>query len=126
VRIQGVRVPIEPGQTFSHYRVVEKIGAGGMGEIYKALDTKLNRHVAIKVLSPGLGDDQERRLRFEREAQAAAALSHPNIAVIHEVGEYEGAPFIAMELLEGKTLRELIRQRPVVGVPEARERLTSL
>jgi TolB-like protein/Flp pilus assembly protein TadD/tRNA A-37 threonylcarbamoyl transferase component Bud32 len=90
----------------SHYRLVEKIGEGGMGEVWKALDTKLNRHVALKILPPELTADAERRLRFKREAQAAAALSHPNIAVIHEVGEHKGTPFIVMEFLAGKSLRE--------------------
>jgi TolB-like protein/Flp pilus assembly protein TadD/tRNA A-37 threonylcarbamoyl transferase component Bud32 len=104
---------LEPGQTLAHYRLVEKIGEGGMGVVWKAEDTKLNRHVALKILPPELTADAERRLRFQREAQAAAALSHPNIAVIHEVGEHEGTPFIVMEFLEGKSLRELIRQRPL-------------
>ena len=76
--------------------------------MYKALDTKLNRHVAIKFLPTELTADNERRMRFEREAQAAAALSHPGIAVIHEVGEHEGTPFIVMEYLEGKNLREAV------------------
>jgi TolB-like protein/tRNA A-37 threonylcarbamoyl transferase component Bud32/Flp pilus assembly protein TadD len=97
----------------SHYRLVEKIGEGGMGVVWKALDTKLNRHVALKILPPELTADTERRLRFQREAQAAAALDHPNIAVIHEVGEHQGTPFIAMQLLEGKSLRELVRRRPL-------------
>jgi tetratricopeptide (TPR) repeat protein/tRNA A-37 threonylcarbamoyl transferase component Bud32 len=97
----------------SHYRLVEKIGEGGMGIVWKALDTELNRHVAIKILPPELTADAERRLRFKREAQAAAALSHPNIAVIHEVGEHEGTPFIVMEFLEGKSLRKQLHDRPL-------------
>ncbi len=104
---------LSPGMMLSHYRLVEKIGEGGMGVVYKGLDTKLNRHVAIKLLPQELTSDPERRLRFEREAQAAAALNHPNIAVIYEVGEHEGAPFIAMELMEGQTLRDLLlKNRP--------------
>jgi serine/threonine protein kinase len=94
-----------------HYRLVESVGEGGMGLVWKALDTKLNRHVALKLLPPLLTSDPERRLRFQREAQAAAALDHPNIAVIYEVGEHDGTPFIAMQLLEGRTLREVIGGR---------------
>ncbi len=104
---------LEPGQTLSRYRLVEKIGEGGMGIVWKALDSELNRHVAIKILPPELTADAERRLRFKREAQAAAALNHPHIATIHEVGEHEGTPFLVMELVEGGSLRALIRQRPL-------------
>jgi len=103
----------QPGQMISHYRLIEKIGEGGMGYVYKALDTQLNRHVAIKFLQAELTSDQERRLRFRREAQAAAALDHPHIAVIHEVGEHEGNLFIVMQFLEGKSLREVAGQRPL-------------
>ena len=104
---------LEPGQSFSHYRLIEKIGGGGMGIVFKALDTQLNRHVAVKVLPPELTADPERRMRLQREAQAAAALQHPNIAVIHEVGEHEGSPYLVMELVSGKTLRDLIGNRPL-------------
>ena len=104
---------MQPGQMLSHYRLVEKIGEGGMGYVYKALDTKLNRHVAIKLLTPDVTTDQERRLRFRREAQAAAALDHPHIAVIHEVGEHEGTLFIVMQYLEGQPLGKLVGQRPL-------------
>jgi TolB-like protein/Flp pilus assembly protein TadD/tRNA A-37 threonylcarbamoyl transferase component Bud32 len=97
----------------SHYRLVEKIGEGGMGIVWKALDTELNRHVAVKILPPELTADAERRLRFKREAQAAAALNHPHIATIHEVGEHEGSPFLVMELVEGKSLRALVHRRPL-------------
>jgi len=96
------------GQMLSHYRLVEKIGEGGMGIVYKALDTKLQRNVAIKILPPDLTADEERRARFQREAQTAAALNHPNIATIHEIDEHDGALFIAMELVEGKSLRALV------------------
>jgi tRNA A-37 threonylcarbamoyl transferase component Bud32 len=99
----------------AHYRLVEKIGEGGMGVVWKALDTKLNRHVALKILPAELTADDERRLRFQREAQAAAALSHPNIAVIYEVGEHDGSPFIAMEFLEGKNLRSRAGHRSLTS-----------
>ena len=98
-------------QIIDHYRLIEQIGAGGMGVVWKALDTKLNRHVAIKILPAQLTADTERQLRFQREAQTAAALSHPNIAVIHEVGDHEGTPFLVMELLQGKTLSDFMQSR---------------
>ena len=103
----------ETGQTIAHYRLVEKIGEGGMGIVWKAFDTKLNRHVALKVLPPELTSDQERLLRFKREAQTAAALDHPSIAVIYEVGDQADFPYIAMQLLEGKTLQEVMGGRPL-------------
>jgi len=96
---------LEPGKTLSHYRLVERIGEGGMGVVWKALDTELHRHVALKVLRPELTNNEERRLRFQREAQASAALSHANIAVIHGVGEDGGVQYIAMEYVQGVTLR---------------------
>ena len=102
---------LQPGQMVSHHKLIEKIGEGGMGVVYKALDTKLNRHVAIKFMPAELTADSERRMRFEREAQAAAALSHTNIAVIHEVGDHDGTPFIVMEFLEGQSLREKVEGR---------------
>jgi serine/threonine protein kinase len=105
-------VSVEPGQKLSHYRLVEQIGQGGMGVVWKALDTQLNRHVAVKLLPPDVAHTPERRTRFQREAQAAAALKHPNIAVIHGVGEQDDIPFLVMELVEGKTLRELAPARP--------------
>ena len=101
------------GETLSHYRLVEKIGEGGMGVVWKALDTKLNRHVAIKVLRTELTADPDRRRLFLREARAAAAVTHPNIVTIHEVDEAGGITFLAMELAEGKTLRSLIGRRPL-------------
>ena len=101
------------GRTLSHYRVLARIGEGGMGVVYRAEDEKLQRAVALKVLPPERLADEERRLRFLREARAAAAVTHPNIAVVHEIDESDGVVFIAMELVEGKTLREVIGGKPL-------------
>jgi serine/threonine protein kinase len=98
------------GKTFSHYKVLEEISRGGMGIVYRALDTKLDRAVALKVLPPDLVSDHSRRGRFVQEAKAAAALSHPHIATVFDVDEAEGAWFIAMELIEGEKLSELLRR----------------
>src|SRR5215207_4903087 len=100
---------LDANTTLSHYRIVPKIGAGGMGEVYLAQDTKLNRRVALKILPADLAANRDRMRRFVQEAQAAAALNHPNIAHIYEIGESDGVNFIAMEFVDGKTLREMVR-----------------
>ena len=107
---------LEPGARLGPYEILAAIGAGGMGEVYRARDPRLGREVAIKVLPAGAVDDPERRARFEREAKSVAALNHPNIVTIYAVEEADGVPFFTMEHVDGRTLAQMI---PTGGLPLA-------
>jgi serine/threonine protein kinase len=106
-------MPLQAGTKLGPYEIVAPLGAGGMGEVYKATDTRLNRTVAIKVLPANLSEDAERRHRFEREAQTIAALNHPNICTLHDVGREGGTDFLVMEHLEGETLAARLERGPL-------------
>src|SRR5215510_1273368 len=101
---------IGAGARFNHYEILSPLGAGGMGEVYRARDTRLDREVAIKVLPANYANDEDRLRRFKQEALATSALNHPNILTVHDIGDHEGAPFIVAELLEGAELREQLNE----------------
>src|SRR2546428_11904562 len=96
------------GRSFNQYQIIDQLGAGGMGEVFRARDTRLNRDLAVKVLPKDFVADADRLRRFEQEAKTLAALNHPNVLTIHDAGVHEGAPYLVSELLEGKTLREVL------------------
>jgi len=103
-------VPLKPGLQIAHYAIAQRIGVGGMGEVYLAEDTKLKRHVALKFLPLQFCADPQFKSRFLREAEAIARLNHPNIVTIHDIGEFQGRPYFAMEYMEGMTLRDLAQR----------------
>src|SRR2546425_9107696 len=100
---------LDAGTRLGPYEVIAPLGAGGMGEVYRAHDTRLGRDVAIKVLPAALSQDADRLRRFEQEARAVGMLNHPNILIIHDIGTHEGAPYLVSELLEGETLRDHLK-----------------
>ena len=106
-------MPLNAGTTLGPYEIQSQLGAGGMGEVYKARDTRLDRTVAIKVLLAHVADDPDFRQRFEREAKIISSLNHPHICTLHDIGEHDGRPFIAMELLEGQVLSQRIASHAI-------------
>ena len=106
-------MPLSPGTKLGPYEILSPIGAGGMGEVYQAKDTRLDRTVAIKVLPSGLSESVERKARFQREARAISQLNHPHICTLYDVGEENGVDFIVMEYLEGETLAEILKRGPL-------------
>src|SRR5947209_12734925 len=102
-----------PETSLGHYRIVAKIGEGGMGEVYRARDERLDRDVAIKILPRAIADEADRLARFEQEARATSALNHPNILTVYDIGEHDGSPFIVAELLDGEELRQRLDQGPI-------------
>ena len=106
-------MPLASGSKLGPYEILAPLGAGGMGEVYRARDSRLKRDVAIKVLSESVASDADRRKRFEQEARSASALNHPNIVTIYDIGTSDSTVYIAMELVEGKTLREILHDGPL-------------
>src|SRR5262245_33209656 len=106
-------MPVQVGTRLGPYEILAPLGAGGMGEVYRARDTRLGREVAIKVLPAGLSQDPERLKRFEREASSASSLNHPNIVTIHDIGSQDSVSYIAMELVEGSPLRSVLLHGPL-------------
>src|SRR5512134_1970322 len=111
-----MNMELSANATLSHYRIVSKIGAGGMGEVYLAQDTKLDRKVAIKFLHEEFSKDADKLNRFVQEAKAASALNHPNILTVYEIGEIDGKSYISTELIDGKTLREHLSQKEALSL----------
>ena len=114
-RISSTKERLVIGRTVSHFKILEKLGSGGMGDVYRATDLELQRDVAIKVLREELAADPERLRRFEQEARSASALNHPNIITIYEIGKVDSTPYIAMELVDGVTLREMLSEGPLAA-----------
>ena len=118
--IEAETKKLEAGKSFGHYEIIKQIGEGGMGEVYLAEDTRLERKTAIKILPGNVAQDEERMQRFVREAKSASALNHPNIITIYEIGETDNTHFIATEYIEGDTLRERLKGRALISNPRLR------